>query len=102
MQLRPGLRLFSVACDTELIVVKAPADPVDVRIGGHPASISAPDLEGRVRVLTPTESAAKVGKRYVDTTATLEFLCTRAGAGTIAIGELACLVKDAKQMPASD
>ena len=36
MQLKPGLRLESATCDTQVVVVKAPKDvaDVDVRCGG--------------------------------------------------------------------
>jgi hypothetical protein len=36
MQLRAGQRLKSTACDTEVVVVRAPDGDVDVRCGGEP------------------------------------------------------------------
>ena len=36
IELKPGTRFRSVVCDTELIVVKSPGGPVDLRCGGHP------------------------------------------------------------------
>ena len=38
MQLRPGVRLESATCDTQVVVVKAPKDnpDVDLRCGGEP------------------------------------------------------------------
>jgi hypothetical protein len=42
-----------------------------------------------------------MGKRYVDETGA-EVLVTKAGAGTLAIGQTALSLKEAKPLPASD
>jgi hypothetical protein len=58
-----------------------------------------------------TESAAadpaqqdgtQIGKRYVDDARGIELLCTKAGAGTLAVEGVALPVKGAKPLPASD
>ena len=36
IQLKAGMRLRSATDACEVVVVKAPADPVDLRCGGHP------------------------------------------------------------------
>ena len=36
MELKPGVRLRSATDTTEVIVVRAPGEPVDLRCGGHP------------------------------------------------------------------
>lgn len=36
MQVRPGMRLRGVGCDTEVVVVSAAEPPIDVRCGEHP------------------------------------------------------------------
>ena len=36
IQLKAGARLRSAVDACEVVVVKAPADPVDLRCGGHP------------------------------------------------------------------
>jgi len=102
MQLKPGARLFGAACTTELIVVKAPPAPVDLRIGGHPACTSAAERDASLEVLTDSSAAPLMGKRYVDSDASLEVLCTKAGAGAVAIGDELLVVKDAKPLPSSD
>jgi hypothetical protein len=52
--------------------------------------------------LDPAFAAGTVmGKRYVDETGA-EVLVTKAGAGTLAVGETALNVKEAKPLPASD
>lgn len=100
--LTPGTRLYGAADATELIVVKAPAGPVDVRIGGHPVVLDPTDRRGDLEVITPADAAPLMGKRYVDADDTIELLCTKAGTGAIAIGETLCAVKSAKPLPSSD
>lgn len=102
LTLKPGSRLYGAACTTELIVVKTTAGVIDLRIGGHPALRSAADRIGGMVVTTAPESATLVGKRYVDADESLEVLCTRAGAGAVAVGDVLCEVKEAKALPASD
>lgn len=102
MQLRPGLRLESATCDTQVVVVRAPKDlsDVDVRCGGEPmreigaAGDRAPIVEGGDPTL--------LGKRYSDDDLGLELLCTQGGDGTLSIGDTALLVKGAKPLPSSD
>ena len=102
IQLKPGSRLFGAACATELIVVKAPSAPIDVRIGGHPACTAATQRDASLSVLTDAADAPAMGKRYVDALDSLEVLCTKAGAGAVAVGDVVLLAKDAKPLPSSD
>lgn len=102
LQLKPGTRLFGAACSTELIVIRAPADAVDLRIGGHAALARAADRAEGLDVSTPADAASALGKRYVNAGGTLEVLCTKPGAGAIAVGEELCALKDSKPLPSSD
>jgi hypothetical protein len=102
IQLKPGNRLFGAACTSEFIVIKAPGSPVDLRIGGHPALTDAKARQDGLEVLTPADAASAMGKRYVDSSDSLELLCTKAGAGALAVGDELCVMKDAKPLPASD
>ena len=102
LTLKAGARVFGAACTTEAVVVKAPAEPVDLRIGGHPALLAAADRTPGLEVLTAAESKPAMGKRYVDADGSLEVLCTKAGAGAIAVGDAVLVQKDAKALPASD
>jgi hypothetical protein len=101
MQLKPGARLRSAADQTEIIVVRAPTEDVDLRCGGHPVlpfESSSPGL-----AVDPTHSdGTQVGKRYADPDVGLEVLCTKAGEGSLALGEEPLLIKDAKPLPSSD
>jgi hypothetical protein len=100
--LKPGMRLFGAACETEIIVVKCAPGDVDLRIGGHPALTSAEARNLDLGVVAGHDVATAMGKRYADGDATIELLCTRAGAGALAVGDTVLQLKDAKPLPASD
>ncbi len=101
MQLKPGSRLASAVCDTEVVVVKAPAAEVDLRCGGYPMvpkGETAPSAE----VDLAHSGGTLIGKRYADEELGLEVLCTKAGAGSLSIGAAELFQKDAKPLPSSD
>ena len=101
-RMKPGARLRSAVCTTEVMVIQAPADDVDVRCGGaslldlvaQPAPGAAPAPEAAGGTL--------IGKRYVSAAGDLELLCTKPGAGTLALGDVALTIKGAKPLPSSD
>lgn len=102
MQMKPGNRLRSAVDDTELIVVKASNDDVDLRCGGQPVIAHT---EGRADGSAPDPAYAdgtEIGKRYTDTDATLEVLCTKGGSGSLSIGDEPLVLKGAKPLPSSD
>ncbi len=49
LTIKPGTRLFSAVCETEMIAVKAPADAIEITIGGAPALTEAADAERQRR-----------------------------------------------------
>lgn len=102
MQLRPGLRLESATCDTQVVVVKAPKDAsdVDVRCGGAP--MREMGAGGAPVTVTMEGDPTLLGKRYADDELGLELLCTQGGAGALSIGDTPLLVKGAKPLPSSD
>jgi hypothetical protein len=102
MQLKVGTRLRSVADTTEIVVVRAPADDVDLRCGGHPMAAHGGDGPADGEVAAGFDGGTLVGKRYVDDEAGLEVLCTKAGGGTLSVGETALALKEAKPLPSSD
>ena len=85
----------------EVVVVKAPADPVDLRCGGHPflPADAEPTSES---IVAGYEGGTQLGKRYSEDEIGLELLCTKAGEGAISVGETVLAVKGAKPLPASD
>jgi hypothetical protein len=102
LELRPGSRLRSAVDATEVVVVKPPAGPVDLRCGGHP--MVPLGSEGRAGTTPSPDHAAGslLGKRYVDADQTLEVLCTKPGDGSLSVGDEPLHVKEAKPLPASD
>jgi hypothetical protein len=101
MQLKAGTKLASTVCETQVVVVRAPADEVELGCGGAPL---VPADEGGANG-TPDPALAEgtlIGKRYADEATGLEVLCTKAGAGSLSIGAEALLQKDAKPLPSSD
>jgi hypothetical protein len=100
-RLKPGTRIRSAVCATELMVIQAPAGEVDVRCGGAPMiGIDEPKPEAAI---DPSQkSGTQIGKRYVDAGGTLELLCTKPGEGTLALGDVPLSLKESKPLPASD
>lgn len=99
-ELKPGSRWKSAVCSTEVIVVKGPAGDVDLRCGGVPMVEPGSEATG-----TPVEGAmggTALGKRYVDADETLEVLCTKAGEGSLGVGDTLLSLKESKPLPASD
>ena len=101
MELKAGTRLRSAVCSTEVIVVRAPAGAVDLRCGGAPVVSFDAAAEGGA--LDPVHSeGTQLGKRYVSADDALEVLCTKAGDGSLSLGDEALVRKDAKPLPSSD
>lgn len=100
-ELKPGGRLQSTVCTTEVIVVKAPGGDVDVTCGGAPmAEAGSAEVSG-----APAADAAEgtlLGKRYVNDDESLELLCTKPGDGSLGVGDTLLSLKEAKPLPASD
>jgi hypothetical protein len=102
VDLKPGSRCKSVADATEVMVVRAPAQPVDLRCGGHPMVPFGAEQPPVAAADAGYLSGTALGKRYADDASGLELLCTKAGAGSLAIGDAPLLQKDAKALPSSD
>lgn len=100
MELKPGTRLVSVACTTEVIVVKATRPDAVLTCGGHPMGTGGPAERLAAVSVSPTPNA--LGKRYADADGTLEVLVTKAGAGLLAVDGHPLTPKDAKPLPSSD
>jgi len=101
MILKPGTRVHSTSCNTEIVVVRARDSEVNLRCGGTSMS-SATSKE---RLGEPKEAFASgtlLGKRYETSDSTLELLCVQGGAGTLSIGEVPLQQKGPRKLPASD
>jgi hypothetical protein len=101
MDLKPGARLASGVCETEVIVVKAPAGDVDLRCGGQPMQPKDTGAPGGT-LDAAHRGGTLLGKRYADETLGIEVLCTKAGEGALSVGDTPLPVKDAKPLPSSD
>ena len=102
MDLRPGLRLESATCDTQVVVVRPPTGggDIEIRCGGEPMRELG---SGGDRLPIRGEGdGTLLGKRYVDEGIGLELLCTQGGAGALSVGDTPLLVKGAKPLPSSD
>ncbi len=100
--LKPGTRLFSAVCATEMIAVRAPADAIEITIGGVAPLASAAERDGSAVAVEGHDSGAQMGKRYVDEAETIELLCTKPGLGVAALNGVLLQLKEAKALPASD
>jgi hypothetical protein len=100
--MKPGIRLRSAVCDTEVIVIKAGAENLVLECGGLPM-IEAGMRPGQRSKLDPRLSGgSEVGKRYGDLSRDLEVLCVRSGAGTLALSGRPLPVISARPLPSAD
>ena len=100
MEIKVGVKLRSAVCSTEVIVVRTPAEPIDLRCGGAPMVSAGGDTAGEP---DPAHaSGTTLGKRYADPVTGLELLCTKQGQGSLSIGAEPLPQKEAKPLPSSD
>jgi hypothetical protein len=96
--MKPGTRLKSAVCDTEVMVIRG--SNMTVECGGEAMREERPAERGPIN---PSHAGGtQMGKRYVDAAATVEFLCVKPGKGSLSIQGVALLVKEAKPLPSSD
>jgi hypothetical protein len=96
--MKPGTKLKSTVCDTEVMVIRGSGAVVEC--GGAPMVEERPAERG---TLNPgAAQGTQIGKRYVDAAGSLELLCVKAGKGSLSIGGVPLQLKDAKPLPASD
>ncbi|RIK93429.1 MAG: hypothetical protein DCC71_24050 [Proteobacteria bacterium] len=100
--MKPGMRLKSLACTTEVMVIQAPAGDLAVTCGGAPLA----PLGGPPQATTPlspgSAGGTQIGKRYVNVAGDLELLCTKPGRGTLAQDGAPLAIKSPKPLPSSD
>lgn len=96
--MKPGTKLKSAVCDTEVMVIRTGEGVV--ACGGTPMVAERPEERGDVD--PAFADGTRIGKRYVDTGGKLELLCVKGGAGSLSLDGVALTPKDAKALPASD
>ncbi|GAA0556260.1 hypothetical protein [Actinomadura livida] len=101
MKLRPGRQLASAVDGTRMVVVRAPAEEVEVTCGGRPM-VDAAEAPAPTAADPARQDGTLLGKRYADEALGIELLCTKAGQGTVEVNGAALPVKEAKPLPASD
>jgi hypothetical protein len=102
LTLKAGARLRSAVSDVQIMVLRAPAGPLDVRCHGV-AMLPVADAPGADTAADEAFAGeCLTGKRYVDEAETIEVLCTKGGAGLLSLGAVALAIKQAKQLPSSD
>ncbi|NNE58495.1 MAG: hypothetical protein HKN36_10335 [Hellea sp.] len=96
---KPGTKLSSTVCKTQIMVLRAPAEELEITCGGAPMQVGDPAELGD---MTGENFGTLVGKRYTDEAESMEFLCTRGGDGSVGVGGYVIDVKAAKKLPSSD
>ena len=96
--MKPGTRLKSAACDTEVMVIRC-ADGA-IQCGGAAMAEARP--AEAVDLSADFSGGTLMGKRYVDADAKYELLCVKPGKGSLAVDGVTLVTKDAKPLPASD
>ncbi|MBX6389938.1 MAG: hypothetical protein IRZ08_13250 [Frankia sp.] len=101
--MKAGSRWRSVACETEVVVVRAADADVELQCGGHAMAPAAGSPQPATRAPVPgLTGGSRLGKRYVDREHGLEVLCTRSGVGSLASSGVPLDIKDARPLPSSD
>lgn len=101
-EIKPGVRLRSAVCGTEIAIIRARRTTIELRCGGALVlPINEPPTEGGTPQ-SPFDTGTLVGKRYADASGDLEVLCTKGGEGSLTIGDTPLELKAAKALPSSD
>ena len=102
MELKPGSRWKSAVCDTEVVVVRPAKTAVSLECGGHPMVPHAAAKPEGLELSSEHAAGCQMGKRFADDGSGVEVLCSKGGAGSLAIDGQPLGAKDAKKLPASD
>ena len=102
MALKAGGRFKSAVCDTQVMVIKAPAGEFDLCCGGAEMLAANATAPAGATLHADHASETLIGKRYVNADESVELLCTKGGKGGLSLNGVAMEVKQAKQLPSSD
>jgi hypothetical protein len=98
--LKPGTRLKSAVCDTQVMVIKSDGAEHDLRCGG--VEVIEANAEGSGTLDPAFSEGSMMGKRYVNEGETIELLCTKGGKGSLSLDGAPIQPKQAKALPTSD
>ena len=99
---KPGTRLKSAVCNSEVMVVLAPSGDVALTCGGAEMGAIGSEAASEAAIDAGHAEGTRIGKRYVSEAGDLEVLCTMPGEGSLAVDGAALQVKGAKPLPSSD
>jgi hypothetical protein len=103
VKLKPGTRLRSQVDATEVIVVRSPADEIEVACGGHPMIDVQAEPEPGLAAAGDPADGTQLGKRYTaGGDSVLELLVTKPGKYGLSADVASLVLKEAKPLPASD
>lgn len=100
--IKPGLRLKSAVCATEVMVIRAPAGEAHLSCGGAEMLAGSESAPAPARLDAAHAQGSLIGKRYVDAEERFELLCTKGGEGSLSLNGAPLAVKQAKALPSSD
>jgi hypothetical protein len=102
MKLTTGSRLKSAVCETQVMVIAAPDQDLELACGGAPLLALDAQPPPGAKLDPAAAQGTQIGKRYVNATGDLELLCTRPGKGSLAVDGKPLTLKGAKPLPSSD
>lgn len=102
MELKPGSRWRSAVCDGEFVIVRPAKTEVTVECGGRPLLPHAIARDPSASPEAKHAGGVAAGKRYNDPKTGLEVLCSKAGAGSLAVDGRPIGAAEAKKLPSSD
>jgi hypothetical protein len=98
--MKPGTRLVSTVCDTEVMVVRG-AD-VALYCGGAPMVEAGAERPEGHRPAGGFAGGTGLGKRYLHPDSGLQVLCVRPGAGSLSVDGVVLEPMVSKPLPSSD
>ncbi len=101
-QYKPGARLRSAVCTTEVVVIAVPDTVTPVSCGGAMMMGEGEQLSDGVTLAPLFADGTELGKRYSDDSGQLELLCVKPGEGSLSVDGVALALKGAKPLPSSD
>jgi len=100
--IKPGLRLKSAVCSTEIMVIRSPGEEAELSCGGAEMIAMSEAPSSGARLDLAHAQGSLIGKRYVDAEDRVEILCTKGGEGSLTLNGVSLGVKQAKALPSSD
>src|SRR5271170_7766856 len=93
--LKAGARLKSAVSDVQIMILRAPAGPLDPRCHGVPMLPVTDAPSAGAAADEAFAGECLTGKRYVDQSEAIELLCTNGGAGVLSLGSVRLAIKQA-------